>query len=472
MSQILRYFKDICSIPHPSFHEEKLADYVVAFAKEHSLWYSRDEHHNVLIKKPGQNRGIHCDPILLQGHLDMVAEKISGSDFDFHKDALELIEKDGWICAKDTTLGSDDGFAIAYMLGLLDDMNIDHPPLECLFTTKEEVGLIGAIHFDMKDIESKRCIGLDSSGENRTIITSSGGVRGKFSLKRRKKVFYPASIIIKITNATGGHSGNDITKNRVNVLTLLAQFAKDLKVDIGLSSWVGGNSENAIPTWGTLILGLYEKSDELMHRAKDLALKIQDYSRHSDPAMKIDIEFGREVAGCPKEETHEIIESVLFFPQGVAKMSDEIEGLPLLSANIGFIRHDEYWTIGFSVRSPMDVLMEHHMVKIETLAKRMRMDVEFFSRYPGFPYQPESTLRNQFETFYQSFRNQNLNFEATHGGCELGIWKGKIPQLDIISMGPINEGIHTPQERMDLASFERVYENLVGFLAYLCHEAN
>ena len=261
MSHPRIWFEKISQIPRVSLNEAKIAEFLVEFANERELSAVRDHMNNVLIRKPGQHGGEHVPSVLLQGHTDMVCEKAPDSDHDFTKDPIELIEEDGWLRANHTTLGADDGFAVAYMLALLEDEQIKHPPLECLFTAAEEIGLLGAVAFDTSLIVSKRCIGLDSGGENRTVITSSGGIRGKAKITARKNTYYPFALSVTVEGAIGGHSGNDITKQRANAAVLLARVAfeyeKETGSALGLIDIAVGKSENAIPFAGTMILGSF-----------------------------------------------------------------------------------------------------------------------------------------------------------------------------------------------------------------------
>jgi len=366
---------------------------------------------NVLIRKPGQHGGEHAPSVLLQGHTDMVCEKAPDSDHDFTKDPIELIEEDGWLRANHTTLGADDGFAVAYMLALLEDEQIKHPPLECLFTAAEEIGLLGAVAFDTSLIVSKRCIGLDSGGENRTVITSSGGIRGKAKITARKNTYYPFALSVTVEGAIGGHSGNDITKQRANAAILLARVAFEYEKETGTS-----------------------QGDH----------------------------------GFDGSSSARFIRFAYLFFQGVQWMSPDISGLPLLSANLGYLKVlDDSLVAGFSFRSPISDMLDQNIAKVQLLADVLNLNVEFTSRYPGYPYDESSSLRKLYQQWFVKHTGQELRLEASHGGLELGIWKGAIPDLDIITMGPIHELIHTFNEKMNLASFDLVFKRLCAFLGEL-----
>jgi dipeptidase D len=465
------WFEQISQIPRGSLNEKEIAQFLVEFAQKRQLSVVLDEMNNVLIRKPGQHGGENAQSVLLQGHTDMVCEKAPDSTHDFAKDPIELIEEDGWLRANHTTLGADDGFAVAYMLSLLEDTNIKHPTLECLFTAAEEIGLLGAVAFDTSELKSKRCIGLDSGGENRTVITSSGGIRSKATIPSKKDTLYPFAIKVSIEGAIGGHSGNDITKQRANAAQLLARVAfdyqKDTGSDVGLIDILVGKSENAIPFAGDMTLGCMspfnsDVLDLIIHR------NLAQYST-SDPNVKITFKACESSLGFDILTSSRFIRFAYLFFQGVAWMSPDIEGLPLLSANLGYLKAvDDALIAGFSFRSPISDMLDQNIKKAVLLADLLEMNIEFTSRYPGYPYEKNSPLRNFYQQWFLNHTGQELKLEASHGGLELGIWKGAIPELDIITMGPIHELIHTFNERMNLSSFDLVYQRLCAFLGVLC----
>ena len=470
MSHPRIWFEKISQIPRGSLNEAKIAEFLVEFANERELSAVRDHMNNVLIRKPGQHGGEHVPSVLLQGHTDMVCEKAPDSDHDFTKDPIELIEEDGWLRANHTTLGADDGFAVAYMLALLEDEQIKHPPLECLFTAAEEIGLLGAVAFDTSLIVSKRCIGLDSGGENRTVITSSGGIRGKAKITARKNTYYPFALSVTVEGAIGGHSGNDITKQRANAAVLLARVAfeyeKETGSALGLIDIAVGKSENAIPFAGTMILGSFS---DYISPMLDLIIRrnLAQFAK-SDPDVHITYQICQGDHGFDGYSSARFIRFAYLFFQGVQWMSPDISGLPLLSANLGYLKVlDDSLVAGFSFRSPISDMLDQNIAKVQLLADVLNLNVEFTSRYPGYPYDESSSLRKLYQQWFVKHTGQELRLEASHGGLELGIWKGAIPDLDIITMGPIHELIHTFNEKMNLISFDLVYKRLCAFLGEL-----
>lgn len=464
------WFEQISQIPRGSLNEKEIAGFLIEFANKHQLSVVSDDMFNVLIRKSGQHGGENSQSVLLQGHTDMVCEKAPDHDHDFTKDPIELIEEDGWLRANHTTLGADDGFAVAYMLALLENTEIKHPPLECLFTAAEEIGLLGAVAFDTTLLKSKRCIGLDSGGENRTCITSSGGIRGKAKLKTEKNTVYPNALQVFFEGAIGGHSGIDINKQRANAAVLLARVAfeyeKETGDSIGIIDIQVGKSENAIPFAGQMLLGsLSEFNLTIINEI--IKRNVAQYEI-SDPNVRITYKSVEGQIGFDPSSSLNFIRFAYLFFQGVQWMSLDILGLPLLSANLGYLKViDETLVAGFSFRSPISDMLDQNIDRVQVLAEMLNLKTEFTSRYPGYPYEKNSPLRNMYQQWFLKHTGQELKLEASHGGLELGIWKGAIPDLDIITMGPIHELIHTFNEKMSLASFDIVYQRLCAFLGEL-----
>lgn len=464
------WFEQISQIPRGSLNEKEIARFLVEFAQKRQLSVVLDEMNNVLIRKCGQQGGENAQSVLLQGHTDMVCEKSLDSTHDFTKDAIKLIEEDGWLKADHTTLGADDGFAVAYMLSLLEDTTIKHPPLECLFTAAEEIGLLGAVAFDTSLLKSKRCIGLDSGGENLTVITSSGGIRGKAKIISKKDTLYTYTMHVSIEGAIGGHSGNDITKQRANAAQLMTLVAFDYQIDtgntLGLIDVQVGKSENAIPFAGDMVLGC---TSPFNPEVLDLVIRrnLAQYEL-SDPKVSIVYKAGVSALGFDISSSQRFIRFACLFFQGVQWMSQDIEGLPLLSANLGYLKCiDDTLVAGFSFRSPISDMLDQNIRKVQLLAELLGLETEFTSRYPGYPFDKNSPLRSFYQQWFLKHTGQELRLQASHGGLELGIWKGAIPDLDIITMGPIHELIHTFNEKLNLASFDLVYQRLCAFLGEL-----
>lgn len=469
---ILEFFKQISQIPRASFKEEAIANYLVNFAKERDLKVIKDEHNNVVIFKHASEGYENHETVILQGHTDMVAEKNDGHEHNFDTDPIELIEKDGWLHANNTTLGADDGVAVAYMLAILDDKTLKHPPLECVFTVQEEVGLLGAVALDTSVLTGKKLIGLDSSGEHLTTISSTGGARGVLTYEYKYEKSYDNQLVIKVSGLKGGHSGQDIDKERGNAIKLLGQIYTKLfnELQLPLSSIHGGLKENAIPREGTLILGISEdKIEKVKPIISELIMGIKDMLLVSDPDFVLDYEINKKnTYTLSEEKSKEFSQLIQLLPYGYFHKSFIIEGLTLASMNIGTVRtNDQEIVFGLSLRSPQPFMMEDIKNTLRTTADLCHAELEFTSGYPGWNYDPHSQLRKTLLDTYKSIYNKDMILEATHGGLELGIFKGKMPELDIAAIGPIMHDIHTPDERLDIDSFKRVYVMLTSLLERL-----
>lgn len=469
---ILEFFKQISDIPRASFQEEKIADYLVEFANERNLEVIRDSINNVIIKKPASEGYEHSEPVILQGHTDMVAEKNKDSNHDFDTDPITLIEKDGWLHADNTTLGADDGVAVAYMLAILNDNSLKHPPLECVFTVQEEVGLIGAVELDVTHLNGRRLIGLDSSGEHQTTISSTGGSRAYITFPIKYEKTYKHRLTIKVKGLKGGHSGQDIDQERGNAIKLAGEVFYNLlqKYEVAFHSIDGGLKENAIPREAELVLGI---------KTAHLDLVTEELNKLEDQLKTVylvtDADFRLEVVHEQKDtytlgydQNRNLSNLWYLLPYGYFHKSFVIEGLTLSSCNIGTARtEDNRVNFALSIRSPQPYMMEKTRNVVQIACDAFEAEVELTDGYPGWDYDPDSKLRETLLETYRSIYNQDMQLEATHGGLELGIFKGKLPDLDIVAFGPIMHDIHTPQERLDLESFRRTYTLLVKLLENL-----
>ena len=469
---ILKYFKEISKIPRASYKEEKIADYLVDFAKKHNLEFLRDEIHNVIIKKPGSFGYEQSAPVILQGHTDMVAEKNKDSQHDFDHDPLTLIEEDGWLRAQGTTLGADDGVAVAYMLAILADLSLEHPPLECVFTVQEEVGLNGAKALDVSGLKGQRLIGLDASGEHETTISSSGGSRAYVRFPIKYDRTYKKRITILVKGLKGGHSGQDIDQERGNAIKLAGEIFFNLlkNHEVGLFHVEGGLKENAIPREAELVIGTKpELVDRVLETLELLEAQIKNVLLVSDENFNLEIIVeDKDTYTLNHHDNEKVAALWQLMPYGYFHKSFVIDGLTLSSCNIGTVRTtDNSIDFALSVRSPQPYMMNSTKHTIEVAALLTGAEATFTDGYPGWDYDPSSPLREVLLETYRSIYQQEMVLEATHGGLELGIFKGKIPTLDIVAFGPISHDIHTPEERLDIESFKRTYTLLIKLLKNL-----
>lgn len=468
---IYNYFEEIAKIPHGSYQEERLADYIEGIAQANHFRYRRDEMNNIVIFKEASQGYEKHEPLLLQAHMDMVNEKNNESHHDFDSDPLELYVEDGFLCAHKTTLGADDGYGVCYMLAILTDPTLKHPPLECLFTVQEEVGLCGALAFDTSDLKAKRMIGLDSETEGETCTSSSGGndlfITKPIHGENNDSPVY----VLEVKGLLGGHSGECIDKSRGNANKLAARILYHcLKegMDIRLVEITGGLKNNAIPRECIVAFASVTPFEMLYELIQSCEEDIRQELGENDPHMSISL-HEEECDVCINSQDSEAIISIMYLaPNGLIEKSQIIDGLTTVSLNMGVVRTlDEAITIDYSIRSPLQSVREELSLQLELIASLYNAYVEVSGDYPGWDYDINSQMREKFKTFYNQYTGKKLKEVATHGGLETGVFKSKIPELDIITMGPNMSGIHTPDERLDIQSFLKTYELLISFLEIL-----
>lgn len=468
---IYRYFEEISQIPHGSCHEQDLADYIVALAEKHHLNYQRDEMHNVIVFKEASQGYEDHEPVMLQAHIDMVNEKNKESGHDFDHDPLKLYIEDGFLHAYQTTLGADDGCGVCYMLALLTDEQLLHPALECVFTVQEEIGLCGAMALDTSSLKARRLINLDNEAEGETCVSSSGGndllITKEITGQDNDSPVY----VMDVKGLMGGHSGGCIHLGRGNANKIAGRILFHLLkqgMDIRLIEVNGGLKNNAIPRECTVAFASSQSYDELAYHIGQMEDIIKKELEITDPDFYVELHQD-ECDVCITSKDSETMISIMYLCQnGMLEMSPVIDHLPILSLNMGVIRtHDHSLTIDYSLRSPVKSLRDELCMQLETIAYLYGASVQVSNEYPGWDYDPHSRLRAQFKQFYQQYAHEPLKEVATHGGLETGVLKQKIPDLDIITYGPHMENVHTPDEKLDLASYLRCYECLVAFLETL-----
>ena len=446
--EVFRFFEEISAIPRGSRDTKRISDYLVAFAKERDLKVIQDEVNNVIIFQPGTPGYEESEPVILQGHMDMVCEKNKDVDFNFETDALNLYVEDGWLKAKGTTLGADDGFGVSYMLAILSDDTLKHPNLECVFTVQEEVGLLGSINLKKEYFNAKKMIGLDGGGEISTCTTTSGGryayVDKTCTFEEVNKPTY--KLIVK--GLDGGHSGACIDQEKGNSIKILFRVLQTLK-DLQIVSVNGGLKENAIPreAEATFVSDIKPNIDSIV---KDLKTEFE----FSDSKLDIQLEETEKATKAfTSKDTNELITLYYLLPNGLQHKSMAIEGLTLASLNLGKLRtEDNVVKCAFCIRSPLESMKDEFEHE----------DTNFC----GWNYEANSPLRDILKEILKR-QGVEMETEASHGGMETGILKGLIPDLDIITYGPIAEGCHTPEEKLNLESFQKAYKNLCDLIAEL-----
>lgn len=467
--KVFYYFEEISKIPHGSGNIEEISNYLVDFAKERGLIYYQDGLKNVIILKGGSPGYEDREPVMLQGHMDMVAVKKPGSKKDMLKEGLDLMVEGDWMSARDTSLGGDDGIAVAYQLALLDSTDIAHPPLECIFTVDEEIGLLGAKAIDLSCCKAKRMINIDSEEEGIFLTGCAGGMRVDCHLPLKKEKMTGLYAKVEIGGLKGGHSGVEIHKERGNSNTLMGRVLMTLSrhIDIGLIDLEGGLADNAIPrqTYATLVIEKKDKAVEIIDRL-DKELKIELAAK--DPEVFCKVTFEEE--GCYEaasfEDTKRAALLLYLLPGGIQAMSGDVPGLVETSLNLGLLSlKEDGLHLGFSVRSSIESAKYMVEQKLYCLTEGMGGKCTSQGDYPGWAYRADSPLRELMVRVYQSMYGKAPVIEAIHAGLECGFFVNKIPELDCVSLGPDMKDIHTTEERMSISSVKRVWEYLLEVLS-------
>ncbi|MBQ4257673.1 MAG: aminoacyl-histidine dipeptidase [Clostridia bacterium] len=464
----LRFFREICAIPHGSRNTDAIADYCVRFAEKRGLFCLRDRNNNVIIKKPAADGYEDKPSLILQGHLDMVCEKEPDAVIDMEREGLSLKSDGEYIFAEGTTLGADDGIAVAMMLAILDSGTIAHPALECIFTSDEEIGMIGAAALSTASLTGKTMLNLDSEDEGVFTVSCAGGatVTCTLPVSRERKQGTVCEIIVD--GLLGGHSGVEINLGRANANRLLARaldFASQ-KQPLRIISISGGLKDNAIPARSAarILVDDAEKISALFSRF-DLILKHETAS--CDPGVKISLRvLGDETETVMSEKsTSDVLSFLLLAPNGVQEMSREIDGLVESSLNLGILDCGaESLTASFSVRSSVSSRKEMMIRQLCRLTALFGGSIAREGDYPAWEYRKDSPLRERMERIFLEQYGYAPKIEAIHAGLECGIFSGRIEGLDCVSCGPQLEGIHTPREKMSISSLQRFWKFVLEVL--------
>lgn len=473
-AKVFSYFEKICSIPHTSFHEKQLSDYCVNFAKEHDLYYEQDDMGNVLIIADA-TPGYEKEPaVMLQGHLDMVGDKTAKCNLDLEKDGLSLYIDGDYIRAKGTTLGGDDGIAIAYALTVLDDATIPHPRLEVVLTVCEEVGLLGATAMDLSSCKATRLINIDSEIEGILTAGCAGGIRVCSELPVTHVLRNGIVTNFSLEGLMGGHSGMEIDKGRANANVLLGRFLMQLshRVDYDLISIKGGAKENVIPKTGSVSLLIKENDIKATYEVmNEFTAQMSAEYGTADPGIHLimdqESDTSVERLVINKDSLNRIITALNTMPNGVQAMSMDLPGLVETSLNMGVIAlSDDVFRMRFSIRSSVPSAKKYITSKVTFLTQILGGWVTFSGEYPAWPYERESVFRDICIDIYKKQYGKEPKIQLMHAGLECGIIADKLPGIDCISFGPNLIDIHTPNEHMSISSVSRVWEFLKAILAY------
>ena len=464
----LGFFEELCKIPHGSGNEEEVAKYIENFAKERGLFVIRDANNNVFIRKEASAGYENVPAYLLQGHTDMVCAKLTTSTHDFEKDALDLYMEDGWLRARGTTLGGDDGIAVAFMLALLDGEIENHPMLECLFTVEEETGLGGAESFDYSVVTAHKMINLDSESEGEVCAGCAGGVRSKIDFVPTLENSSGDVITLTVDGLFGGHSGVEINCGRANAILMTVNMLNEIAKEQGLAliSIVGGEKDNAIPRMCEAKF-VVEDSAKAVVTIEKLDEQIRETLCEADAGLKISVSVENDVENVETLAGGKKMLALLGgLKIGVLSMSAHLEGLVEFSRNLGVVEVNKDGAyITYSSRSSKEEQIDLSVEQVNAIVAELGANVRHTGRYPGWDFLPESELRDTYVRKFKEIMGKDVQTVVIHAGLECGIIKSRIPEMDIISIGPNMRNIHTPDEALDLDSCGRLFEVLCAVLS-------
>ena len=470
--KVFHYFEEISKIPRQSGNTGKISDYLVQFAKDRELEVLQDPLGNVVIRKPGTT-GYEDSPwVMLQGHMDMICEKEDDCRIDFQKEGIPLEVRGNIITARGTTLGGDNGIALAYGLAILDADDIPHPPIEAVFTVDEEVGLVGAAALDKSLLKSSYMMNLDSEEEGHLLVSCAGGATVDVHLPRSLAQLQGQEAELVISGLIGGHSGMDVDKGRINANVQLGRLLRELKkqFDFRLLSVNGGTKDNVISKKAAASLAFLPGTN--LKAVAEAVDKIgQTYRKenlHTDPDVTVTLrEIGpaKDLLVMDKNTTDKVITLLSCLPAGIQRMSFEIPGLVQTSLNLGVLTTEEKEIIiSYSVRSSVGSEKDDLISRIECLADAMGAYVTISGAYPAWEYKEKSPLRDLMIQVYKEMYGCEPLVEAMHAGVECGFFEGAMPELDAISFGPDLRDVHTPAETMDIDSVGRTWDYLLEVL--------
>ena len=469
-ASVFGYFEEICSIPHGSRNTKQISDYLVNFAKSQDLRYIQDDADNVIIFADGTPGYEDHPPIILQGHMDMVCEKDADCAIDMATEGLDVTHDGNVVFANGTTLGADNGIAVAMGMAVLADKTIPHPPIELLITSDEEIGLLGAAAADLSELKGKALINLDSEGEGVFTVSCAGGCVASIGLPVERHAVYGPCIRLVVDGLQSGHSGADIHRNRANANKVMGEFMNRIQklMPLCLTSLAGGAKDNVIP--GSCQATLVAMGINL-ERINDIAEALQAEIReqYDEPnamvqAFDVDALGGNSLS---TQSTAKVIELLCAAPNGVQSWSQDIEGLVQTSLNMGVVKLGDRLNVTMSVRSSVNAEKLELLAQLKKLAEMFEADYAEDGAYPAWEFKKESHLREVMVSTYQELFGKDARVEAIHAGLECGLFTEKIPGLDCVSIGPQMHDIHTSRERLEIGSTKRTWDFLLAVLKNL-----
>lgn len=474
-NRIFYYFDEITKIPRCSFEEDKIREYLVNFGKEHNLEVCVDKIGNVVLKKDATEGYENSDSIILQGHMDMVCEKTNECTIDFSKDPIKYEIEGDFLIAKETTLGADNGIAVAMILALLESDKYKHPKIEALFTVNEESGMTGAANLDGSMLDSKRLLNLDSETEGVGCISCAGAERDLIIFKKDYKDIDKDSNFYEIivNGLKGGHSGQEIQVGLGNAVKILGRSLHNIfkNTNSDLIEIEGGAKPNAIPRYARALIRVDEDEIKIL---QDLVVELNSQFVTElgkvDPDVRLNFEKSKNTSD--KAFTDELKESIVstlnLLPNGVMTMSKNIEGLVESSVNVGVIENKEDTVnIISNIRSSVSSLKEYIGEINKIAAHKFGAEVEILTKYPAWEYSENSELRDIASKSYKELTGKDFKLEAIHAGLECGQFVEELGNIDMLSIGPNMKGVHAPGEHLSISSTERTFEFLINILENL-----
>ncbi len=467
---VFYYFEELCKIPHGSGNTKQISDYLVSFAREQELRYIQDESNNVIIFAEGTCGLEDRPPVILQGHMDMVCEKDPSVSLDMEKEGLNISWEGDYIHANGTTLGGDNGIAVAYALAILADKTIPHPPLEVVITVDEEIGMLGAEAMDTSVLKGRTFINMDSEDEGVFTVGCAGGGTATLSLPAPRRAVYGPCIRLVVDGLQGGHSGAEIHKNLGNANKIMGEFLSRVQgiMPLCLTAFSGGAKDNAIPRscQATLVaMGVH------IERINGIAEKLQAEIReqYDEPDAVV---YGEDVDALggnalSTEDTAKVIALLCATPNGVQTMNEDIPNLVQTSLNLGVAKLSETMDLTFCVRSSVNA-------EKVALMEKLRQQADFYGAaycqagdYPAWEYRKESALRDTMVATYHKLYGNEPEIVVIHAGLECGLFSEKLPGLDCVSIGPNMKDIHTSREKLSISSVASVWNYLLEVLKSL-----
>lgn len=469
--RVFYYFKQISDVPRGSGNCRGVALYCRNFAINHNLKYIKDEAQNVVIFKNGTPGYENSEPVILQGHTDMVCQKTENATTDFINRGIELFVDDDFLKAKETTLGADNGIAVAMILAILESENIPHPPIEAVFTSDEEIGLIGAGKLDKSLLSAKKMINLDSEEDDTVTVSCAGGCH----FLAKAPVIYQekngTKITVTLKGLKGGHSGVEINNNRVNADTLAGRFLNHIKsiCDFDIINIGGGDKDNAIPNKCVIELCVAD-ADLLIEKATEYLdiIKAEIADRESSFTFTFDKGESASYKVLSDEIKNKLIFVLTCVPNGVLEMSAEISGLVQTSLNLGILKiENSILSFHFGLRSNKKSGLSFLVEKLQAFFDSVNMENSTNGHYPPWEYKEASQLRDLYKEVYTDYFGKAPKVEAIHAGLECGVFADAIDEIDCISIGPALYDVHTVNEKLSISSTENVFNILLKILAKL-----